>query len=403
MSDLQLLFLVLALLYGWECACWINRGSVAFRSWWGWHWKAAHPGTLLGNQRGGFVFVHPLPPLGTIFTGTQFPLSQSPDAVLACVATSVNPTGRPVQNGNCFAWSEIKSIEARGKKVLLNGEPLFKASAPGFAAKMAQTLRQVRDGTKTEREKLIRQTLNQGFDTSQITQQWQEFKRQTSSLRLVTNALFIYLFAVSPLIIWRFGFQRTWPFLLAVLLALTFAIAMLFRRGHKKFYPDAEDERFTHFLIIFLSPVTAIRACDALSRPLLEAYHPLALANVFCPTERFEAMARSYWREILCPALPICPREDRLALETERYWRAVLQDAAGQFLKRSGIDTDALNQPPLPADDTCLSYCPRCLAQFTAREGICVDCGGLALAPFATAGPASFGQTNRRSRLESAG
>jgi len=187
------------------------------------------------------------------------------------------------------------------------------------------------------------------------------------------------------------------------LLALTFAIAMLFRRGHKKFYPDAEDERFTHFLIIFLSPVTAIRACDALSRPLLEAYHPLALSNVFCPTERFEAMARSYWREILCPALPICPREDRLALETERYWRAVLQDAAGQFLKRSGIDTDALNQPPLPADDTCLSYCRRCLAQFTAREGICVDCGGLALAPFATAGPASFGQTNRRSRLESAG
>ncbi len=324
MSDLQLLFLVLALLYGWECACWINRGSVAFRSWWGRRWQAAHPGALLGNQRGGFVFAHPLPPLGTVFTGTQFPLSLSPVALLPCVATSVNPVGRPVQNGNCFAWSEIQSLEARGKKVLVNGEPLF---------------------------------------------------------------LCIYLFILSPLIIWRFGFLRSWPFLLAALLALTFTTAMLFRRAHKKLFPDAEDERFTHFLIILLSPVTAIRACDVLSRPLLEAYHPLAVAKIFCPTKQFEAMARHYWRELRYPALPICPREDRVALETEGYSRTVLQDAAEHFLKRSGIDTDALINPPLPADDTCLSYCPRCLAQFTTREGICADCGGLVLAPLLTAGP----------------
>ena len=66
MSDLQLLFLVLALLYGWECACWVGRGSVAIRSWLGRRWRITHPGTLLGNQRGGFVFAHPLPPLGTL-------------------------------------------------------------------------------------------------------------------------------------------------------------------------------------------------------------------------------------------------------------------------------------------------------------------------------------------------
>ena len=95
-------------------------------------------------------------------------------------------------------------------------------------------------------------------------------------------------------------------------------------------------------------------------------------------------MARRYWRELLYPALPICPREDRVALETERYSRSVLQDAAENFLKRCGIEKDALIEPPLPADDTCLSYCPRCLAQFTTREGMCPDCGGLALTPLLT-------------------
>src|SRR5207249_2715145 len=85
MSDLELLFLILALIYGWECACWLPRGSVAFRTWFGKRWRLVNPGMLLGNQNGGFVFAHPLPPLGTILAATQFPLSLSPEAVLVHV------------------------------------------------------------------------------------------------------------------------------------------------------------------------------------------------------------------------------------------------------------------------------------------------------------------------------
>src|SRR5437867_1159510 len=54
MSDLQLLFLVLALIYGWECACWLRFGSVAFRSWLGRRWGLVYPAALIGNQNGGF-------------------------------------------------------------------------------------------------------------------------------------------------------------------------------------------------------------------------------------------------------------------------------------------------------------------------------------------------------------
>ena len=82
MSDLELLFLVLVVIYGWECACWVRRGSVALRTWFGRRWRLAHPGELLGNQRGGFVFAPPLPPLGTVLTGNQYPLSLSAEAAL---------------------------------------------------------------------------------------------------------------------------------------------------------------------------------------------------------------------------------------------------------------------------------------------------------------------------------
>src|SRR5947207_2248378 len=97
MSDLELLFLVLVFIYGLECACWLRSGSVAFLTWFGRRWRAVHPGAIVGNQRGGFIFAPPLPPLGTLLAGSQFPLSLSPETVLAYVAPSVNPGGRPVQ------------------------------------------------------------------------------------------------------------------------------------------------------------------------------------------------------------------------------------------------------------------------------------------------------------------
>ena len=138
MSDLQLLFLVLTLLYLWECACWTSRGSVAFRSWLGRRWRVAHPGTLLGNQRGGFIFAHPFPPLGTVLMGTQFPLALSPESVLV---TGASVARQLDQKGSGFVWSEIQRAEARGRKVLVNGQLLLKVHSPLLASKVVQLLR----------------------------------------------------------------------------------------------------------------------------------------------------------------------------------------------------------------------------------------------------------------------
>ena len=42
MTDLELLFLVLAVVYGWECACWTPRGSVGFVTWRGRRYEIAN-------------------------------------------------------------------------------------------------------------------------------------------------------------------------------------------------------------------------------------------------------------------------------------------------------------------------------------------------------------------------
>src|ERR1043166_864801 len=104
MTDLELLFLVLAVIYLWECACWVNRGSVAFLTWFGRRWRLVHPAGLAGNQKAGFVFPDPLPPLGSLVVANQFPFSLSAEAVLAFVGPAVNPYIRPPQSGKLFRF-----------------------------------------------------------------------------------------------------------------------------------------------------------------------------------------------------------------------------------------------------------------------------------------------------------
>lgn len=383
MTDLQILFLVLLALYGWECACWVHRGSVAYRTWFGQRFHPAHPSRLLGNQRAGFVFAHPLPPLGTVFITSQLPASLSPEAIVAFVAPSMNPGFRPPQSGNFYRFDDIQMVTTQGNHILINGEIFLRAASVGLAAHLVQQLNQLKSLPVSQHAKAIQLLVHQALDVKAIEQRYREFQRETRSLRVLTNVLFLFLFILVPVVIWRFGLVPCWPGLLAGLLACTTTIAVSFRRRHKQFYPHLEDERFTHFLIILLSPATAIRALDLLSRPLLEIYHPLAVARVLCTERDFCVVARNYLREINYPARPLCPRPESAAIQAEQAMRSLLKQGVESLIKKGGQNLAELMRPPMPTDSACRSYCPRCLAQFTVTSGVCEDCGGVPLIAFA--------------------
>ncbi len=382
MSELELLFLVLVCLYAWECACWLPRGSVALLTWFGRRWQAGHPGTLLGNQHGGFIFAPPLPPLGNLVTANQFPLSLSPEAALAYLSTSVNPGWRPPQSGRLLRFEQIKSIQADGKTVRVNGEPWLKAASRGFANHVVRHLNHLQSAAAAERGKWIENIFRESLDTRAIERRWQEFRKLARPLRWLTNALFVYLFLLVPALIWHFGLRLTWVGLLLGLLALTASTAIFFRRAHQALYPEADDERFTHFLMVLLAPATAMRAHDILSRRLLETFHPLGVVRVFCPAPAFRQFAARMLVELRFPALPVVPAGEPGVQAVERFSRAALQKAVEALLVKNDLQPDELVRPPAPADDSCRAYCPRCGAQFTTGEGTCPDCGGLPLVAF---------------------
>jgi hypothetical protein len=199
---------------------------------------------------------------------------------------------------------------------------------------------------------------------------------------MTANFLWGYLFGIAPVVIYYFSVQRTWPLLLAGLYALTVTSAVRFRGIHAKAFPGLGEERFTHFLIVMLSPASTVRAGDLLSRPWLERFHPLAAARVLCAPEEFQGLARLVLRELKYPALPVCPRAEPEAVEAEQRSRAVWTAGVERFLRQSGLSPEELLQPPPRVDENCRAFCPRCLAQFTRVEGGCADCGGVELAVF---------------------
>jgi len=341
---------------------------------------------MFGNQRGGFVFAHPLPPLGTFLAANQFPLSLSPEAALAHVATNVNPGWRPAQTGRFLPFDAIREVRARGKRVTVNGELWVTAASVSFARRIAEELARLAKVPRPERGQAVSELIRASLDESAAAQRVQDFQKRACNLRRLSNALFAYLFVFAPALIWHFGIKLSGLGLLAGLIALTTTTAVLFHRAHRALYAHAEEERFTHTLTIALAPTSALRAHDALSRPLLEAFHPLAVAQVLLPAGRFREFARRVLLDLRHPALPLCPNDDSAQRAAEFQGRTALRLAAETLLKRNGVEPDELCRPPAPTDASCRAYCPRCGAQFTTAESNCADCGGLTLAAFPAVG-----------------
>ncbi len=382
MNELELCFLVIAVVYVWECFGWCQRGSVAFLNLWGKTWRIVHPAALMGNQTGGVIFANPLPPLGVIFIGAQSPLSISAEGVFGYVAQCVNPGWRPIQTERYFRFDDVKEIEARAKQVRVNGQLLVKCGSPSQARRIADQLEGLAKLPASGRGAKLQENLRASLSGGAVKRRLVKFRSCTNSLRWLTNGLFIFIFAAVPAVLWQYGFKQTWIGLLAGLLGLTSAISILFNRAHRALHPEAGEEGFTQTIVVLLSPASAIRAMDALSRPLLEDFHPLASAQVLLPADKFREFARRVMLELQHPCLPICPTSEPGPQATEREARLALESALIGFLKKSGLDPVALVKPPPPADESCKSFCPRCGAQFVTREAKCSDCGEMPAVAF---------------------
>jgi len=358
---------VLALLYGLRMCLLGPPCFGCVRTWFGRGWRITHPGGLLANQRGGSCSPSPSA-AGHPVAANQFPLSLLRSGKLSFVGPERQSGGAASPKRRFFPSRQVREIQSRGKKVRSTGEILVKCGTPTFAEHLAQQLRQIHDLPAPKRGRAIGELLKGSLDTKALNMPLAGVSAgRGPGCEVLRMSCCVSIRAI-PLLSRQVGLSHYWLFVLMGLLALTVTAAVLFHPVHKTFFPAAEDARFAHFMMVLLWPVTAIRAMDLVGRPLLETFHPLAVAKMFCAEERFREFAGVVLRELRHPAAPVCPRGEPAAQAVERESRLAWQAAVEKFLQQSGLEPKALLEAPARAEAGCQSYCPHCLAQFTARD-----------------------------------
>jgi hypothetical protein len=360
MSDEQTLLAVLAAIYLIDCVYWVPHSALSVTRWFRNPWKLRFPSSVLGNQRGVLGLANPLPPLGMGCRCVGWPIAISLEGAYSA------------QTGIFLPWSEIKLIERDERKLILNGRFFHKATSGYSARSIREALARISKANAGKREQIIQTIISGSCDPKEIVQRTEDFQGKTVRLRLFANILFLFLFVASPFLVWRFGIVvAIWP-IVAGLYAQTILIALLFSSLHRKVYPDDSDQILKPFLTMLLAAPSAIRAQDILARPLLENFHPMAVAKTLCSETDFEKLAGRTIRDLEFPPLPMATHE-------QRFRQNLLETLVANLdLTRKVSDYIAT---PKRSETVHVSYCPRCLQQFTKQAVACHDCGGRPLSP----------------------
>ncbi len=369
MTEVQVLFLILAGIYLLQCIGWAPLESEVLRIGWRFRAKILPHGLPLRFGQHKLFLLNPFSPLAGAIICESFPSVSTSDEVFPADSTPRNAVtgGRTVR----FNWHEKQQIHSKGKEVLSAGHVLFIAHSEVYAGFVAGVLDRVRKKSPQERDRAFEREFEKMFDTKKVAERLEEYKSHAAFLRTTCVLLFAFLFLIAPLLIRLRGLERIWPVLLAYLIWSLAWVGWSFLRAHRALYPEQKEGRWQQVMVLALSPFSAIRANDVLLRDLFCAFHPVAVASVLLSKEDARAQAERNLRQSLF-------RADWDTASSD----AAIRRALESFLAKNGIPREELLRPPRRESQNCRTYCPLCLAQFVLAEGECPDCGDVQLKQF---------------------
>lgn len=355
--NLGWLFLILLVVYFLQCVCWATPGSIVFalglrgrgKRRQEFVWNALNVSGLLAN---------PLPPLAPLLV-VQWPAFELTLDSIRFAAKEGEPVSLP--------WEEVK-ISYSESKLHCNGSLVFKGSELEVAH-YAALLEKLQRAPRGQRGQIIQDWLRKSMSIQSAARRALVFTRRSRGLRAISNLQFLFLFVAAPLGFEKFGMAIFWGVII-MLLAISAAIGIEFWFIHKTLFPAATGERLKSGITIFLSPIAAIRASDALAHHLLAGFHPLAAAGAILPEKEFHRFAAEQLRL------------NRYGEYFDKRFQQMLQQQMEQAIRKRGVKPEELLRPPEP-DPGCVVFCPRCLAQYTKPREECVDCGYERLEEFA--------------------
>ena len=381
MSPTEELLVAAAVFYVLECVALLPRWVLLAQSWWPGRFLIRLVENAPGTWTSAMAFLAPLPPLGTSFVLDFWPMAVSPDGLSG---GRVQRLGAPAVrhgalSGGFVRFEDVESIEVLGPVLRINGADFATCASETAAVRWRDFLEDVAHAPQAERAKRIQAAIDDGLDVQRTRESIASIRSTLFPVRLACNMLFVYVLVYCPIVIWQQGLSATWKMLLVALVPLWMLCVWMFYGAHRSLYPGEVGERVKRTLIIGVTPLSAIRAGDVLSRHALANDHPLAVSAVLQDDTTHRRLAAQVYADLLHPT-QVDTEPD--AHEVEAWLRDRIFEATQRCLATAGIEPADLALPPQPEHISSQTYCPRCQTQCEQAEGDCPLCPGVPLVAF---------------------
>jgi hypothetical protein len=367
-SDLAELYVVLVLIYLFECAAFVPRRALGLGRRFG-RWgvrRALAPGA--GWLR-GFVVGEPWPPLSAALVTEPLPLVAGPDGLRA-------------GDGAFVRWEDAGQITARAAQLMVGGQE----GVPLATRRGAQVVAEALDGLgarpRADRERRLRRWLDARFDDAAVETRLPAMRRDTRAARVAANLLWASVFVGLPVLLWT-PLAAMFLAVGAVAVAAWLAAAVLFERAlrRSRWLVPAWRPELAKRIAAVASPIATIRACDHIARELAGDLDPLAAAAPLLPAAALGALGRARLVDLKYRRADAAEGgEADLA-----WWQGEILTRVERTLRARGIDPEALLAAPARDGADVIAWCPNCLQQYR----------GGADAPTACANPGCEGITLR--------
>jgi hypothetical protein len=370
-SELGQLFVLLALIYAFECAAFVPRRALGIARRFG-RWGVRPAFAASAAWRRGFVFGEPWPPLSPALVTEPLPLIVGPDGLRAGPDADVVP------------WEKVERVSADGTKLIVNGDTTLFATR-----RAAKAVAEVFDGLggqpRAERERRLRRWLDARFDDDAIEERLPPLERETLPARIAASVLWVSVFIGLPVLLWTP--LATWFLAVGAAAGVSWlAAAILFevalrRKGSaaRALRPDLSKR-----IAAIASPIATMRACDHLARELAGDLDPLAVAAPLVTAAELRTFGRARLIELKFRRSD----DDDGAGEADRaWWQREILKRVERTLRDHDVDPETLLAEPARDGDDMIVWCPRCLAQYragteTPRACANAACEGFVLCPF---------------------
>ncbi len=387
LSDAEIILLVLAAFYLFECFFRLDEGTVAFVAAPGRRFRLLRAAPFFASQRGG-VLLSGIYPWSQTFLATSFPVSLDRDGAYSYTTSALSWRGRGLPECRYVRFADQPNFRAVDREVLAGEQVFLKLRSPQAAQSIAARLDVIAKTPAEQRGTCHRRPPDPAHRRRRGGRATGGFRAGAMPLALFGGVLLVGTFLIAPCLMWAFyDHPAAWKILISYvcfyLLVWGLAIAA-FHKLHGTLEPDRTSDRLKQSLMMCVSPANTMRGLTAISTQLLVDFHPLAAAKALLAEDQFRAFARLVLRDARQPLRPIYPTDDAALVPVVDTYRASLEASLVALVERSGLDVEQLLAPPEPESPDVRAWCPRCEQQYAVASGRCDDCGGIELVPFAT-------------------